>query len=125
MRSLVSSRMLDRLGGFYPSRATIQASVPTRTPSGGVASTWADLAGLTAIPCALAPIAGGEMRSSTGTTAETTHTASLQGRYVAITVRHRAVVDGIPYDITAAQTDSHGLTTRLQLRLVAPSAEAS
>lgn len=125
MRSMISSRMLDRLGGFYPARATIQAPIDARTPSGGVASTWGVLAGLVDIPCALAPMSGGEMRSSTGTTAETTHTASLQGRFVAITVRHRAVIDGIAYDITAVQTDSHGLTTRLQLRLVAPSAGAS
>lgn len=127
MRSLVHPRLLDRLAqSFYPSRATVEISTDTRSPSGAVISAWAALPGLVGIPCAIGPVSGSERQTSQMTVAETTHTAALPGSFPQITAAMRLRVTGPNagvYDILGAAGDSQGVTTRLSLRWASIAAE--
>lgn len=117
--------MLDRLGAHFLSRATIQAPGGPRTSSGAVASGWVSLAGMTSLGCAVAPVSGSERERAQGATTETTHSILLQGRYEAISPRHRVVVTGSAagvYDILVSMTDAQGVVTRLFVRRGSPTA---
>lgn len=131
-RSLVHPRLLDRLvlSGFYPSRATVEGSTDTRSPSGAVISGWGVLPGLANIPAAVSPMIftrAGERETSSLTSSETTHRIALEGSFPQITAAMRLRVTGPNagvYDIVRPDRDSHGVTTVLEASIGSPAAVA-
>jgi head-tail adaptor len=113
------SRFLSELHDAFPSHCTIQAGAVTYSNEGDIVQTWADVVGMIAIHCRVSPVsAGREARTDSMTYSTTTHIITLAGRYAAIGSQHRAVVDGITYDIEAATGDGSGVMTRLAARIV-------
>lgn len=131
-RSLVHPRLLDHLtlSGFYPSRATVEGSTDTRSPSGAVVSGWGVLPGLVNIPAAVGPMIftrAGERQTSELTTSETTHRIALEGSFPQITAAMRLRVTGPNagvYDVIRPDRDSQGVTTVLEAQIQAPVAVA-
>lgn len=123
-RQIVHPRMLAKLANFYPSKLTIQTSTETRSASGAVTITWADVVNMRNLPCSIAPIirespfGQNERRQEGVTYVEGTHQLAIRGHYPQIDTTMRAVVDGQPYDIRAVEHDSHAQTTRLRLFVV-------
>ena len=131
VRSLVDPRLLDRLApSFYPSRATVEASSTTRSPSGAVLSTWDGKPGLVGIPCAVSPMIftrAGERQTSQMTVSETTHRIALSGSFPQITAPMRLRVTGPNaglYDIIRPDRDSQGVTTVLEAKIASVAAVA-
>lgn len=122
MVSIIHPRMLASLSKFYPSTCTIQQATEPQDAYGQPIAGWADVAGLANLPCSVAPFTGSpemaEYKRPDGTIEIITHHISIAGHYPTITNKMRAVVGGINYDIRAAETDSHGFTTRLRTVLV-------
>lgn len=130
MRTLVDPRLLDRLApSFYPSRASVERSTPTRTTSGAIVSAWGTLAGLADIPASVSPMIftrAGERQTSQMTSSETTHRIALAGSYPQITAPMRLRITGTNagiYDIIRPDRDSQGITTVLEAKLMTPLAE--
>lgn len=131
VRALIHPRLLDRITPtFYPSRATVEGSLPTRTPSGATVSAWGSVAGLADIPAAVSPMIftrAGERQTSELTTSETTHRIALAGSFPQITAAMRLRVTGPNagvYDVIRPDRDSHGVTTVLEAQILTPTLEA-
>lgn len=115
---IIHPGMLAALPNHYPATCTIQGATTTQSGTGALAQAWANVLGLVALPCRLAPAQSAEVRQATGTFAEYTHTIALAGHYSAIVETQRAVVAGTSYDITGVEHDGNGMSTRLLVRLV-------
>lgn len=131
MRSIVHPRLLERVVPVaYPSRATVEGSTTTRTPSGAVVKTWDGITGLVGIPASVSPMIftrAGERESSTGTIAETTHRIALPGTFPQLNAAMRIRITGPNagiYDIIRPDRDSQGVTTVLEAKITTPTAEA-
>ena len=132
MRSLVHSRMLDRLApAFFTDRVTIEEDAPTRTASGAETHAWTAIAGHGDIPASVSPMVftrAGERRSSELIVSQTTHRIALAGSYPTVTSRMRAVVATGPHagtdDILRPDRDSQSQTTVREARIVVPVAAA-
>ena len=61
-KEMFSTMLFDALERFYPDTVNIQAATVTQDTYGGTVETWADVQGLTAMPCAIAPADGGEKK---------------------------------------------------------------
>ena len=123
MVSLIHSRFLSSLSAtFYPSLCMIQEVTEVQDAYGQPIGAWADVAGLTNLPCAIAPFSGSpemaEHKRADGTIEIITHHISIAGHYPAITNKMRALVAGLAYDIVGAEMDSHSTMTRLRAVLV-------
>jgi hypothetical protein len=103
--------------GHFGATGTVQFKTVTNT-RGNPSESWANVAGLVDIPCAIAAATADEQRAMPAY-ATRTHKALLDGDYTAIdpTV-HRFVSGGVNYDILGAEHDSQSATTRLHLREV-------
>ncbi len=99
----------------FGATGTVQLKTETNT-RGNPSVSWADVAGLIDIPCAIAPAAADEVRSPAY--AERTHTAKLDASYTIDPSIHQFVSGGTDYDILGVEHDSQGITTRLHLREV-------
>lgn len=131
VRAIVHPRMLDRIAPTaYQSRATLERTTQTRTPSGAVVNAWDGTPGLVGIPASVSPMLftrAGERESSSGTTSETTHRIALLGSFPQITAGMRLRVTGTNagvYDIIRPDRDSQGVTTTLEAKITSPTAEA-
>lgn len=122
MGSIISARMLPRLGAFYPAAVTIQAATLTRDAFGEPRPAWADVSGLTDLPGQLAPAAEDKLQRLGLTVERTTHVLALGGHYPTITPAQQALVDGTAYEITGVRHDSQGVQTYLGLKLSVASA---
>jgi len=115
---IISPRMLQQLPKFFPSNCTIQSRTDTADTYGQPIPTWANAAGLSNIPCRIAPAKGDERKLADQTYTVGDMTCVLAGNYTAIAEKMRAVVDAVTYDIVAVDHDDQATTTRLALRLV-------
>lgn len=123
MVTLIHPRFLSSLAAtFYSSTCTIQQATEAQDAYGQPIAAWANVAGLIALPCAIAPISGSpeaaERKREDGTIEIITHHISIAGYYLTITNKMRAVVAGANYDIVGAEVDSHVTMTRLRVALV-------
>lgn len=117
---VVHPGMFDLLAGsFYPSTADIQEPTLTNT-LGEVSRTWADVTGLTDIPCRVSPL---RQRSAEVSNPEQAYVVdwysiALAGHYATIMPDMRAVVDSVNYDIRGAERDGQGKSTYLMCKRV-------
>jgi len=117
--AVISPRFLTSIpAGFWPSACDIQVSTPTQDSYGEPVASWADVSGLTEIPCAKAPLSAMELQAAGYTATDQAWHVLLQGAYPAITTAHRAVVDSANFDIDAVETDQMSTVTRLRVRSV-------
>lgn len=93
-----SRRNTQLTDNFHPSVCTIRAATQGHDQYYQPADTWADVVGLVALPCSIQLIQGQETKGQYEY-GQTTHRVALNGVYPTITRLHRAVVDGITYDI--------------------------
>lgn len=123
-RPIVDPRMTGKLGGFYPSVATIEQATETRDSFGSPVLAWASVEGLSGIPCRVAPLTiqtptfSNEAKLELLTYLTTTHHVALQGYYPQIETTMRAVIDGVIWDIQGVEHDGQGSTTRLRVNRV-------
>ena len=104
--------------GFWPSSCDIEGSTATQDAYGEPVETWADVAGLTGIDCAKAPLSAVERQAAQFTATDQAWNVLLRGAYPEITTRHRAVIDGTTFDIERVETDQTETLTRLVVRSV-------
>ena len=118
-KEIFSSKLPAALVRFYPATADIQvkATIP-KNAVGEEPDTWADVVGLTDLPCQLAPATKGEIKKADMTIVIATHVISFPRYYSTITELHRAVVAGVSYDILLVRHDSHSKRTSLWLQVV-------
>lgn len=114
---IIHPGMLAALPNHYPATCTIQAKTVTQSATGAPTATWANVGGLVALRCRIAPATANEVRAATGVYAEYTHTIDLAGNYAAVETQ-RAIVAGVAYDIIGVQHDGQGISTKLLVRLV-------
>ena len=117
-KELISTLLFDALDRFYPDTVKIQAATLTQDTYGGTIETWADVIGLTALPCAIAPAEKGEVKRADSTIVIASHVISIAGYYNNITERHRAVVSSKNYDVLLVRLDSHQKMTSLAVQIV-------
>ncbi len=115
---IIHPGLLARLTpGFYPSLCTVQVATESRDAMGQVVLSWANLANHVSLACSIAEPA------ATGEETETTMQAfvrrrkrvALAGIYASVTEQHRAIVDGVTYDIERVSQDSQTKTTYLDV----------
>lgn len=106
--------------GFYPSLCTIQAATESRDALGQVVFSWSNLAGHVDLACALAEAttAAEETETTQQAYMRRRKRVALAGIYASVTEEHRAVVDGVTYDIERVTVDSHSKTTYLDVELI-------
>lgn len=122
-RSLFDQRMLPAMRGFYRSKCTIQANVPTVDDLGQPVEAWtAAVTGLRDLPCSIAPFTGQVNMSEARRVGQILdveeHHVALPGAYPEILVTMRAVVDGVAWQIIGVDIDSHRETTRLRVQRI-------
>jgi len=106
--SFIDSRRNTALtANFNPSLCTIQAYVDGVDAYGQPTQTWANLAGHVDLPCSIALSSGREVKGTQNEYGITTHRIALNGVYPTITRLHRAVVDGVTYEIQYASPPGH------------------
>lgn len=114
--------------GLMPSVCTIQAPSGNVGASGAPDGVWADVTGLTNIPCMNAPesvgsIVANEVKNIAEILSLSVRHVLLNGYYAQLDglnwggIGWRAIVDGVTYDILGAERDSQSSQTRLKLRL--------
>lgn len=123
---IIHPQMLARLTPtFLATTGTVQAATVTQSATGAIVQTWADVAGLVALPCRIAPAGANERREPTGTYADISHIAILSNIGVsgdslidnsAVTEMMRFVADGTEYDIVGVEVDGNQQMIRLRLR---------
>lgn len=116
LERLVHPELHELLEKFYPTSVTIQTAIETQKANGEVVRTWVDwLINLTGN---FAMTRGSEVRGTTMTTVLKGRALNLAGYYPEILVTHRAVVQGVPYNILSVTHDSLSESTRLDLEEV-------
>lgn len=118
--SIVHPQLMEALlPNFFNRRGAIQEPNKTQSTTGQEKQTWADVVGMTAIPCRIAPAGGLERRFQNEAFLDATDTALLSGTFERLTEQMRFVGDkGNVYDILRVEFDSQAVTTRLTLRTV-------
>ena len=117
-KEMISTLLFDALDRFYPDTVNIQAAIVTQDGYGGTVETWADISGLTSLPCAIAPATGGEQKRATMTIVVGSHVISIAGYYNTIAEHDRAVISGVNYDILLVRLDSHSKMTSIAVQIV-------
>lgn len=109
---------------FFPSLLTIQEATETRSPTGAIVAGWGDVADLVDLPCRAAPQSGGESRTPQQVLTQNVQRCVVPLELAGVTTKHRAVVDGDPFDIVSVDFDGqqlpgeHRRLTRLTLKVV-------
>lgn len=118
-RGLVHPDLVECLrANHLPSLVTIQQATETLDDYGQPTLAWANVTGLVGLPCRLAPWSQEqERRLPEMVQTEATHVLAM-AYAAAITTAHRAVVDGVSYDITAVRHDGNEATTWLGLEVI-------
>ena len=119
-RSIVHPRLMTHLAPqFYPDTCTIQVNTPTKSALNEDIASWSNLAGHVDIDCQVAPIEvlrDVEREAVVGPVETVRRAVLLDGRYPAITTTHRALIDGVDWNIVAVDEDSQHSHTRLQIQ---------
>jgi hypothetical protein len=97
--SLVHPAWLAMLAKRMTSTCTIQAPSSAVTGMGAPNPTWSDVTGQTGMDCVIVEETGGEQHDSVATTHSGRYRVVLD-RVVTVDPKNRAVVDGVPYDVT-------------------------
>jgi hypothetical protein len=115
---------LANQSGALVSLCTVQQRTGATDPLGQVdLQDWMIIPSLAEIPCILsvyrpsAPDKAAQMRMPDSFDFSNYRHCLLNGYYPAILQQYQAVVDGIPYEIMAAENDSQFTMTRLALRI--------
>mgnify|MGYP001028435120 CR=1 FL=1 len=109
----------DTLAQTYPDTCTIQVNTPTKSAINEDIEHWSNLAGHVDIACQVALIEvlrDVEREAVVGPVETVRRAVLLDGRYPAITTTHRAVIDGLAWNIVAVDEDSQQSHTRLQIQ---------
>ena len=118
MADLIHPRLLDNLYNFFASSCTIQSATWTRDTAGEEQPTWGDLVGHVAIPCALAPAGGREVKQADMTYVVASHYVTLSGNYPTVLEKMRAVMGTLTLDILLVTHDSQNETTHMDCQIV-------
>lgn len=129
---LASVMTIARQSGLFRSLASFSAPTGTQGPTGNPTGAYADVAGLTAVPCRNAPQS--DIRVSSDEVKTVTDIQAGRYRHVLLNDCYPAVVAGWPqgwrvtitdpngvvtlYDLTGAENDSDSVQTRLKLQVV-------
>jgi hypothetical protein len=113
LNSIVHPSLHAALPKFYPTVAAIQAATVTQKANGEEVMTWATF--LRDLTGNMAQRFASETRGGAMTRVPIGWALNLAGHYPTITVQHRAVIDGVDYNITAITHDSLSASTRLEL----------
>ena len=116
---VIDSRMVGNLADFFPSTCSIQEKVTTDDATGHSIPAWSDVAGLTDLPCRIAPKGGDEFRKPDMTYGVNVRTIEIAGYYDTITIVMRVLWGFIEYDILLIEHDGQSEMTRLTVELVA------
>lgn len=92
---------------FHPSLCTIQAYTDSVDAYDQPVQTWANLVGHVSIPCSISLTSGQESKGKQNEYGLTTHRIALNGVYASITRLHRAIVDGVTYEVQYASPPGH------------------
>ena len=105
---------------FYPSALTIQVGTETASGTGELSVSWANVTGMVAIACRIAPANANERRTEQQVLSVHEWTCDVAQALTGVTTKHRAVVDSVNYDILVVQYDGENPrhSTRLTLKLV-------
>ena len=109
---------LSSITGDFVKLCTIQAASITQDASGEPTESWTDLQGHISLSCAVGRGDGsvkGEQVRDNMTLTFTPLKVTLFDSYPAVTTRHRAVIDGVAYNIVDVYRDPLGYSTVLQV----------
>lgn len=120
---------IARTTGLFVSRATVLAPSGLLTAGGSPDGSYSAVSGLTAIPCMDAPFAVDRYNIMSTEQRGEAQTTSTEMRHILLNdyfsqlspstnwgdVGWRCLVDGVPYDIAGAESDSQHTQTRLRL----------
>ncbi len=118
MVEIISSRMFELLGKFYPDICTIQESVEAQDSTGNPVASWSDLADHKGLACRVSPIGGTERKTATQIYSVATHVIELTGDYPSIVTKMRALVRGFTYDILLVERDGQQMSSRLVTQVI-------
>ena len=118
MVEIVSSRMFEMLGKFYPDLCTIQENVEIQDSTGNPVASWSDLADHKDLGCRVSPIGGTERKTTTQVYSIATHVIELTETYPSIVTKMRAVVRGWTYDILLVERDGQEISSRLVTQVI-------
>lgn len=111
--------------GFFPASCDIQAQTAGVDAYGVPNGAWAAVAGLTGLPCSVhaSPYMGGALSRQESKWPDRTVTIGIRrvvfaGRHPQITTKHRALIGGVAYDITAVDPDAYEVFTELLVQEV-------
>lgn len=111
------ARMIsDRMAPLFPSLCAVEAKTVTADEFGQEVETWEVVAGMTLIPCAIAPLSAIERQAAGYTITDQVWHVLMTGDYPEITTRHRLLIDGVEYDIDGAEVALQGALTRLTVQ---------
>ena len=118
MVELISPRMFEMLGKFYPDLCTIQESVEVPDSTGHPVASWSDLADHKDLACRVSPIGGTERKTATQIYSIATHVIELTEAYPSIETKMRAVVRGWIYDVLLVERDGQETSSRLVTQVI-------
>jgi hypothetical protein len=122
--SFIDARMTGALcTGPFPLRCSIQAATDSTGAGGEPVRTWADVAGMTGIPCSVSLRTGRQVQGNELEYGVTTHRISLEGDYPAIGRLNRAVAGGVTYQVRyCSPAGLPGAVTVLECTIIAEGA---
>ncbi len=109
---------LSSITGDFVKLCTIQTATITQDASGEPTESWTNLSGHISLSCSIGRGDGrvkGEQVRDNMTLTFTPLKVTLFDSYPAITSRHRALIEGIAYNILDVYRDSLGYSTVLQV----------
>ena len=110
---LIDDRLLTAIGDFFPAECDIQERTDTLDAAHQPIPAWADIAGLTELPCRKAPSSGGEYKRPDKTFATNVSIIEIAGYYSDIEVINRVVIGTDYYDILLIEHDGSSKLTRI------------
>ena len=116
---LVHPNLLDHVAGLFSQSCAIQAATVAQDGIGAESKSWANVAGMTAIPChGISESGGGEVKGGDRTVTYYLSAIALKGYYPAITTAHRAIVGATTYDILNVGHSARNVYTSLTVQAV-------
>jgi hypothetical protein len=116
------------LPNFYPSLLSVEHYEESRSPTGAIIKGYVAVAGMTDLPCRIAPQSGTESRTAEQVLTQDVQVCVTPIRLEGISTADRVVVDGNFYDLISidydGQTERAGFpgavprSTRLTLEVV-------
>ena len=116
MTSLTHPKLMQALGNFFQSTGVFQQNAPSRDTDGAEVAAWATVAGLEAVPCAIAPITRmmqEQIRERLQVYDRPLYRVLLKGYYPAVVPGMRLLADGKTYEVLPPSHDSQHAATGL------------